>query len=400
MTPLDEDNQHLSDPEASLKFPKLRDPGKRLQTSESAADLPLRRSNTALSSLFASTASLPASQAESRATSPAVGSIQASAFIPAVSDDPSLPQPRIKDSDDPTRLIAQAFVPHVAVLASADTDAIAKEKGLPGGFLQLIRPYGDLVSGKVTIRDSNGASKTWDDYGIRFKGLKDGLSNLQLPASRRSVDLPLKGSKDAANSSNPLDQINARTGGNIAQIEEVVDRHLSYAELQYGGLLGETQKDLVGTISGLPTSTSSFYDLYLRRLLSCIPMSPHETFSHPVGCVVAISSRSKSPIEELRRLYGSTNTGDNRMPYWVNNEYLRYYVLVHDEDHDDIAKSTALYEQMKRHFGLHCHLLRLRSAQCVHSDDDSIRLPISHWISAAEELAEIQIRGKSTPKIS
>jgi hypothetical protein len=114
-----------------------------------------------------------------------------------------------------------------------------------------------------------------------------------------------------------------------------------------------------------------------------------------VACVIAISSRNPSPIEEFKRLYASTDNGDNRLPHWVNNTFLRYYVLVHDEDNDDIAKSTALYEQMKRHFGLHCHLLRLRSAQCVPSDDDSVRLPQSEWIAASEEIAAIQKRGSS-----
>jgi hypothetical protein len=105
--------------------------------------------------------------------------------------------------------------------------------------------------------------------------------------------------------------------------------------------------------------------------------------------VIAISSRSPNPIEELRTLYASSNTGEHRLPPWVLNEFLRYYILVHDEDYDDISKSMALYDQMKRHFGLHCHLLRLRSAQCVPSDDDSVKLPHPEWMSAAEELAEI-----------
>jgi hypothetical protein len=108
-----------------------------------------------------------------------------------------------------------------------------------------------------------------------------------------------------------------------------------------------------------------------------------------VATVIAISSRSPNPIEELRTLYASSNTGEHRLPPWVLNEFLRYYILVHDEDYDDISKSMALYDQMKRHFGLHCHLLRLRSAQCVPSDDDSIKLPHPEWMSAAEELAEI-----------
>jgi hypothetical protein len=118
-------------------------------------------------------------------------------------------------------------------------------------------------------------------------------------------------------------------------------------------------------------------------------MVPSETMSHPVASVIAISSRSASPIEELRSLYDSSNTGEHRLPQWVHNEFLRYYVLIHDEDYDDITKSMALYDQMRRHFGLHCHLLRLRSTQCISSDDDSTRLPPCEWTAAAEELAEI-----------
>jgi len=123
-------------------------------------------------------------------------------------------------------------------------------------------------------------------------------------------------------------------------------------------------------------------------------MSPHETFSHPVACVIAISSRHPDPIEELRQMYANTTAGDQRLPQWVNPDYLRYYVLVHDEDHDDAQRSTSLFDQMKRHFGLHCHLLRIRSEQCVPSDDDCVRLPVCEWLSAAEELEEIRKQGK------
>lgn len=277
-------------------------------------------------------------------------------------------------------------MPHVGVVASPDTEEICRGKGFAGGFLELIRPYGDYVPGKVTIRDSNGASKSWDDFGVRFTGLKDGLG----VRPRRSTEAR-PGSANGDPRGEPFPFV--RVGGDVGLIEEAVDRHLSFAELQMGSAADDyfNSKRSSADASG---SSSPFYRLYLRRLLSGLPISPHETFSHPVACIIAISSRCPNPIEQLRQLYQSTNNGDHRLPQWVNNDYLRYYVLVHDEDHDDIGKSTALYEQMKRHFGLHCHLLRLRSTQCVSSDDDAVRLPISDWLSASEELAEIQKRGK------
>ena len=78
-------------------------------------------------------------------------------------------------SDEHRILIQRAFVPHVAVLADEPTEAMIRAKGLPGGLLQLLRPFGEAVPGKITIRDSVGASKSHDDFGIRFVDPADGL---------------------------------------------------------------------------------------------------------------------------------------------------------------------------------------------------------------------------------
>jgi hypothetical protein len=377
--------------ESSIVLPRQR----AVSPSASLSNLPYR-TNPSLSTLFASTSSLPGSGRSSGTATP-TAALAGSVFSPGSLNGALTPivgtQGRL---DEPRNLILRSFVPHVGVVASSDTEEILREKGFHGGFLELIRPFGELVHGKVTIRNSVGASTSWDDFGIRFMGLKDALGLPRPPVVRKSTETRadpqsgrLSGSTAASSFAIP------RVGGDVAQVEEAVDRHLSFAELQ--GPSGVTTDYLnhkeKETTPKLPASTSPFYSLYMRRLLSGFPMSPHETFSHPVACVIAISSRNPNPIDELRRLYTSTNTGNDRLPMWVNNEFLRYYVLVHDEDHDDISKSTTLYEQMKRHFGLHCHLLRLRSAQCVPSDDDSVQLPISEWLPAAEELAEISRRG-------
>jgi hypothetical protein len=298
--------------------------------------------------------------------------------------------------DEPRNLVLRSFAPHVGVLASSDTEEILHQKGFPGGLLELLKPFGEKVPGRVNIRNGVGANTSWDDFGVHFSGLKDTLGSARPVSARRSLEIradPAAGRLSGSTARSTYGP--PRVGGDVEQIEDTVERHLLYAELHGSGAtsdyMNHKEKD---TSINPPDAASPFYSLYLRRLLSAFPMTPHESFSHPVACVIAISSRNPTPIDELRRLYASTNNGDDRLPQWVNNEFLRYYVLVHDEDHDDISKSTALYEQMKRHFGLHCHLLRLRSAQCVPSDDDSKRLPASEWLSAAEELSEIQKRGE------
>jgi hypothetical protein len=399
MTPTPDDplqSPQDSDSETNLDVAKGRPSKHGKSPLASLTSLPYRRSNASLSTLFQSTTSLPiatGSPGVSGTVTPTAGPPNGSVLSPggagpARPASPAMPGGNI--SGETKDLILRAFAPHVSVLASPDTEELIRHKGVHGGLLELLRPFGEHVQGKVTIRDSVGASRSWDDYAVRFTGVKDGLESPHM-VDRRSMESV---GEQTQNNSKRLSSLEfkparLRSGGDVAQVEELVERHLTFAEEQSGPV----EADYLNHKNESPMpdhqSDSPFYMLYLRRLLSGMPMVPSETMSHPVATVIAISSRSPNPIEELRTLYASSNTGEHRLPPWVLNEFLRYYILVHDEDYDDISKSMALYDQMKRHFGLHCHLLRLRSAQCVPSDDDSVKLPHPEWMSAAEELAEI-----------
>lgn len=291
-----------------------------------------------------------------------------------------------------TSIILRAFAPHVSVLASSDCEEILRHKGIHGGLLELLRPYGESIVGGIVIRDSTGASRPWTEFGIRFIGVNDGLEPPHLTQPAKELAAP---DTTTATAIIPEEYrpSRLRTGGDLAQIDEVTGSHMEHVEKQMRSAQ-ERKDDSSVSSASLPGNPS--YLLYLQRLLSGTVNSPHESFSHPVTQVIAISSRNPYPIEELRNLYTSGKTGPDKPSGWVNNDFLRYYVLVHDEDYDDIKKSTALYEQMKRHFGLHCHLLRLRSTQCLASDDGSVPLPMPEWRSAAEELADDLSRGKTT----
>ncbi|KAF2771389.1 hypothetical protein EJ03DRAFT_243973, partial [Teratosphaeria nubilosa] len=394
MTPPPDDALHSpqdSETDTPLAAPKRS----RKSPLDSISRLPYRRSNASLSHIFASTTSLPTatSGTESGPVTPTAAPVNGSVFAPAGATSVRSPSPSQngKVGTGPTDArdsILRAFSPHVSVLASQDTEELVRHKGIHGGLLELLRPYGEHVQGKVTVRDSSGVSRSWDDFGVRFMGVKDGLENPRA-APRHSTDSASSQKRNSDRASMlEYKPARLRSGGDVPQVEELVERHLTFAEEQSGPL----EADYINQFEAQPhdpRATSPFYMLYLRRLLSGLPMTPSETFSHPVATVIAISSRCQNPIEELRNLFASSNGGDHRLPMWVHNEFLRYYVLVHDEDYDDITKSTNLFEQMKRHFGLHCHLLRLRSTQCVESDDGAVKLPHCEWTAAAEELAEI-----------
>jgi trafficking protein particle complex subunit 8 len=242
-------------------------------------------------------------------------------------------------------LIVRAFSPTVALYASPEVDQLAVRKGVKDGFVGLVRPFGDKIQGKVVVRDSAGASRAWEDFGVHFADLG-------------------RLAKDGASATSESEE----------QLEELMEYYV-------GEGFDETD-DMPGR-----GETSPFYRLFLAKLLCSRSMSTHESFRHPVAAVIAISSSTSQPIETLRNLYQQTASGSRALPPYANPEYLRYYVLVHDEDRDDFSKSSALFDQMKRHFGLHCHLLRLRSATCTASDDDAEELPTSEWLASGEQLS-------------
>ncbi|KAI0127158.1 TRAPP complex protein TRS85 [Xylariales sp. AK1849] len=359
--------------------------------SQSEAGLPYRDrpSHPSAASLYASTLSPPGSRSQSPAGRPAsrMASGSGSVFGASSNNALALMEGAGDSPGDPLNLIMKALVPHVAVYTSDDTDQLLKEKGFELGLWELLRPFGERVQGKVIIRDSNGSSRTYEDYSIHFVRFGEDIEHPEPSTSGLKTAQQSAKTNGASEKTSDVRLEALRRGANLTDVEMVVERHLTYAE-ESGSANSSSP---IATKHGLDIEVPSpYYSLYLRRLLSGLPVAPHETFAHPVACVVAISSRNSAPIETLRRLYNESSAGDQRLPNWVDSEYLRYYVLVHDEEKDDITRSMSLFDQMKRNLGLHCHLLRIRGAQSAATDDDSIPLPTSEWMSASEELANIR----------
>lgn len=288
--------------------------------------------------------------------------------------------------DEPRQIIVKSFAPRVSVYASTDTEDLVRAKGFSEGLKSLLRPYGENVQGKVIVRDSVGSSRTWEDFGIRIVGPED-AQPYRVSFSRIKED---PGASTNINGLRRASGPEVSLSSSVAlapPLEKLIDHQLRQEETSTEG-----QSNGYTDFDHRPrkpiSTTSAVYPLYLRKLFSSMPMVPYETFCHPVSCIIAVSSHSASPIDTLRQLYTASG---KRIPTFVGAEYLRYYVLIHDEERDDMAKSTALFDLMKRHFGLHCHLLRLRSSHCVQSDDDSISVPPCSWLPSEDDLGQTSI---------
>ena len=369
-------------------FPPARD----LETSLDAIERPLSHTSPLDARLRLSdsdpqlsrTSAASASQTQSRSHS------QSGFTDGSPSRSPSVPSTTHFDSY--RQLIIRSFAPRVAVFASPDTEELIKGKGFKDGLCGLLRPFGEAIPGKVVIRDSVGGSKGWDDFGIRF---------VRSQILQHSLTAVVSGASGLWDSNVQFNGANSPPSQRPIQdpsssIEASLNKYLRTEyrpppENEHGIFCLDASER-----QEYDPEPSPVYQTFLRRLLSSSPVVPYETFTHPVTCLIVVSSRNPAPIDALRKLYADTGHGSHSVPEWIGTEYLRYYVLIHDEENDDITKSTALFDLMKRHFGLHCHLLRLKSSQCIQSDDDSFELPSVEWLSADEEMTMEHTKGKPT----
>ena len=293
-------------------------------------------------------------------------------------------------SDDPKQILLQSLWPTIAVYPSADTEELVRLKGIYGGFCDLLKPFGERVYGKVNVRDSTGGSRSWDDFGVHFITVNkhpEYVNEAQPGIKMESGDNDSRGKTTSAQSLLPLPFI-SRAYAPESPIDRIMQVHLRRSE---AALVSQGPNKTDEDVNSL---VSLNHAQYLRKVLAPRPMTPYDTFTHPVACLIVTSSQSPAPIEKLRNLYSESRHGDNRVPAWAGTEFLRYYVLVHDEDHDDIGRSITIYEQMKRHFGLHCHLLRLRSTECSSAAVDGNRFPSCTWSPLEDSILEVRQLGK------
>src|SRR5579859_2139490 len=269
--------------------------------------------SSSLGSVFPSLRSVsPLPQLLRSAAASSSSSLSSLFQVPADIDSLSSPSDEIRAHQ---ATIAQAFGPSVALVATRECEDMVRLKGF-NSLLDLVRPFGDCVQGKVNIRDSQAMSVPVEDFSIKYVDFNHYALNTT-PNGRDREQGPYA-PKRATPTYIP--------GGDLVAIERLMEQRVEAAN-------SPAEKTTVNGDKG-----GSEYSFFLRRMLSAPPVSAHETFSHPVACILAVSSHHPEPIDALLGLYNTTNNAP--IPRFIDAGFLRYYVLVHDEDKDDIEKYT------------------------------------------------------------
>ncbi|PPQ67072.1 hypothetical protein CVT25_005673 [Psilocybe cyanescens] len=81
-----------------------------------------------------------------------------------------------------------------------------------------------------------------------------------------------------------------------------------------------------------------------------------EAWNHPVALIFAVSTTAPNPLQAITALHSRTN----QLPPWVDTNFLRYTLIIHPHNSLLSAEEAgALYNAVKKQFGLHSYLLSL-----------------------------------------
>ncbi|KAI8869844.1 hypothetical protein GQ42DRAFT_22804 [Ramicandelaber brevisporus] len=256
---------------------------------------------------------------------------------------PPLPQhPSAASSNTAAAATAIASVvdeicPRVLVLCAPDVEAKLESSG---GLCNILAPHGRGIPVQTTVYVGQGQPYLLNSLSLRFMASFDRMS-----------------------SSTPL-------------LDEHLSAALHYTTTAAASTPGQTHPSVEHPYDALRSPQTSIDELTpwyatFRRLLldSLLPAATHESFGHPVACLLVASSDSpgSDPVNELAKLAASDAYSQLRSQSYAMGSLLTYYVVLHDTSLDTepstssslMAQSEKAYSSVRSVFGSHSCLMRL-----------------------------------------
>ncbi|KAI9364018.1 ER-golgi trafficking TRAPP I complex 85 kDa subunit-domain-containing protein [Zopfochytrium polystomum] len=225
--------------------------------------------------------------------------------------------------------ITRCLSPLVAVVASQDAEEIAKSKRLPS-FVDFLRPFGMRIDGKVHVRDAQGQSSSIEGFALRFASLS------QLEQFEPAVVKKVLVDSISSNYSNP------------AAVENSSDASEVIRAFSKGSF----------------SSLTPWFMEYRNYICKYTGAAEHETFNHPVAYLFVVSTSNPDPLSAFTALVPPNSP----LPPVFERGFidpdipLKHYLLVHDRERAPHIDAETLHIQMKKTFGLSCHLINVNSS--------------------------------------
>ncbi|KAJ2802179.1 hypothetical protein H4R20_003382 [Coemansia guatemalensis] len=274
-----------------------------------------------------------------------------------------MPRPTLPQKRD---FVAKAFCPRILVLSSP---AIADACAVNGcsTFADLLAPFGQDVSTQVTIQDSQGAPYFLDKVNVKF-----------------TTDFKIEKHKQPGR----------------AEIDELVRMSVA-GDAGQTGVPFLTDKGVNADVLATDDigAWSPWYTVFRQQWINEMQASEHESFMHPVVCMLVASGSEEDPVEAMRSLQSHAAIHRVHSQSFSGTSVLLYYLLVHDgRDTGALQKIDQKFDQVRRAFGQNSSLLKINSnAELIEADNNDREKISSIWsnsLSMTQPLAATAVADK------
>ncbi|CAN1277707.1 Trafficking protein particle complex subunit 8 [Linum perenne] len=248
------------------------------------------------------------------------------------------------------KMLLEEITPVVMVLRTPSVEEACVKNGL--SFVEMLTPFCNFSNIDVPLRTSSDQPYRLRKFKLRLFYESDiRQPNMEVAKERLKQVITRAGEKD-----------NSELASDPPQVSNLLDN----SEI-------------------LP----SWFEYLNKELIQTVSFSEHETFDHPVGCLLVVSSKDEQPINKFVDLFNT-----NKLPALLNDgamdpKILKHYLLVHDNHGESSEKALKILSEMKSTFGTKdCHLLCINSSQ-----DSETEHQDNPWASYKSDASTVQHLG-------
>ncbi|KAI8920698.1 ER-golgi trafficking TRAPP I complex 85 kDa subunit-domain-containing protein [Entophlyctis helioformis] len=229
--------------------------------------------------------------------------------------------------DEGRDFLARVASPLVAVVADPlRVPALLAKSNVPDMAL-FLRPFGFRHHSGVTVTDMHGATAALDPCYIRF-------------VEAHAAESPDPALFQSVLAADVMARYNAAA--------HVLPALRTIADV-------ESFRETAGFEAMTP-----WFSHYRNLVALHTGASEHDTFNHPVACLVVVSTSDPSVVATAQSLLSESNLPSILMRPYMDPSVLRLYLLLHDPEEAPNADPAAILADMQR-AGLQTHLLTINS---------------------------------------
>jgi len=211
----------------------------------------------------------------------------------------------------PSAWIHECLAPLVVVSSTSDVDTLFATHKFTN-LAEFLAPFGSTMLGKsVVVRDTLGNQHTLDSFPLRFSMFQD-----YVEMQNGAVKCPGGEFVDAETAT--------AMASRLVQHGTCPEGTFEQGETQ-GDTLRPLKPDFIVPHANLEQATPWFSE-FRNAICKYFPVAEHETFNHPVACILACTTTNPDILQAYSALYTSVVGGG----MWIDPGMARVHLLVWD----------------------------------------------------------------------